>query len=49
MASQQERPLLFATLKKCQADLELFALSTENELAKQKYTKNNLLTPHLNG
>ncbi|PLS18197.1 hypothetical protein CVD28_07865 [Bacillus sp. M6-12] len=38
--SPQERPLLFATLKKCQADLELFALATENKSAKQLYTKN---------
>ncbi|MCM3038200.1 DUF421 domain-containing protein [Paenibacillus motobuensis] len=34
----QEKPLLLATLKKCQADLELFALSTENETNKQVYT-----------
>ncbi|WP_017754572.1 DUF421 domain-containing protein [Calidifontibacillus oryziterrae] len=35
-----ERPLLFSTIKKCQADLELFALATENEQAKQMYGKN---------
>ncbi|AZS16029.1 DUF421 domain-containing protein [Paenibacillus lutimineralis] len=34
----QEKPLLLATLKKCQADLEIFALSTENETNKQIYT-----------
>lgn len=34
----QEKPLLLATLKKCQADLEMFALSTENETNKQIYT-----------
>lgn len=35
-----EKPLLLATLKKCQADLELFALATNNETAKRMYTKN---------
>ena len=39
--SPQEKPLLYATLKKCQADLELFALATENEEAKKMYTKNS--------
>lgn len=34
----QEKPMLLATLKKCEADLELFALSTENETSKQIYT-----------
>jgi len=34
----QEKPLLLATLKKCQADLEMFALSTENVTNKQVYT-----------
>src|SRR5699024_6968381 len=29
-----EKPLLLATLKKCQADLEVFALATENENSK---------------
>ncbi|MGY0692166.1 DUF421 domain-containing protein [Virgibacillus sp. FSP13] len=50
-----EKPLLLATLKKCQADLELFALATENEEAKQLYQENSrklqhaiaLITPHL--
>lgn len=32
-----QKPLLLATIKKCQADLELFALATENESAKQMY------------
>ncbi|HER2157415.1 TPA: DUF421 domain-containing protein [Streptococcus pyogenes] len=39
--SPQERPLLLSTLKKCQADLELFALGTENKEAKQIYEKNS--------
>lgn len=50
-----EKPLLLATLKKCQADLELFALATENQTAKQIYQTNsqkmqqaiNLISPHL--
>lgn len=41
VASPQEKPLLYATMKKCQADLELFALGTENEQAKQMYLKNS--------
>ncbi|MCU7713134.1 DUF421 domain-containing protein, partial [Priestia sp. JV24] len=32
--SPQEKPLLLSTMKKCQADLELFALGTEAEKAK---------------
>lgn len=36
----QEKPLLLATLKKCQADLELFALATESDDAKSMYTQN---------
>lgn len=39
--SPQERPLLFAIMKKCQADLELFALGTENKDAKDMYEKNS--------
>ncbi len=39
--SPQEKPLLYATLKKCQADLELFALGTENPQAKKMYTENS--------
>src|SRR5690625_216794 len=36
-----EKPLLLATLKKCQADLELFALETENEQSKAMYETNS--------
>src|SRR5690625_4441878 len=36
-----EKPLLLATMKKCQADLELFALATENEHSKQLYETNS--------
>lgn len=39
--SPQEKPLLFATMKKCQADLELFALGTDNPQAKKMYTDNS--------
>lgn len=39
--SPQERPLILATMKKCQADLELFALATEDKDAKQLYVKNS--------
>lgn len=54
--SPTEKPLLLATLKKCQADLELFALETENEQSKLMYQKNgeklqhaiDRLTPYLN-
>lgn len=54
--SPQEKPLLLASLKKCQADLELFSIQTESEKAKQLYNKNsqklnrllNKLTPLLN-
>lgn len=50
-----EKPLLLATMKKCQADLELFALATENEQSKQMYQKNSrklqqaidMVTPYL--
>ena len=31
-------PLTYATLKKCQADLELYALATKSETMKQNYT-----------
>ncbi len=44
--SSQEKPLLYATLKKCQADLELFALGTDNPEAKQMYTKNSKKVQH---
>ncbi|WP_100011133.1 DUF421 domain-containing protein [Lentibacillus sediminis] len=51
-----EIPILVATMKKCQADLELFALATENEQAKQMYETNSLklqqaidgVSPYLN-
>lgn len=36
-----EKPLLLATMKKCQADLELFALATENQQSKNLYEKNS--------
>ncbi|MEC1587888.1 DUF421 domain-containing protein [Bacillus sonorensis] len=36
----QEKPLLLATIKKCQADLELFALATDSKSAKAMYAKN---------
>lgn len=39
--SLQEKPLLYATMKKCQADLELFAHSTDDQEAKQMYLKNS--------
>ncbi|RDZ05845.1 hypothetical protein C3744_29255 [Priestia megaterium] len=39
--SPQEKPLLLSTMKKCQADLELFALGTEAEKAKQMYNQNS--------
>ncbi|HLR68054.1 DUF421 domain-containing protein [Virgibacillus alimentarius] len=50
-----EKPLLLATIKKCQADLELFALETENKETEQMYQKNSqkaqqaidLITPYL--
>lgn len=53
--SPSEKPLLLATMKKCQADLELFALATENKQSKQTYQKNsqklqqaiNMITPYL--
>ncbi|MFC2947407.1 DUF421 domain-containing protein [Virgibacillus sediminis] len=36
-----EVPLLLATLKKCQADLEMFALATQNENSKAMYERNS--------
>lgn len=39
--SPQQRPLLMALLKKCQADLELFSLGTESSEAKEMYNKNS--------
>lgn len=51
-----EKPLLLATLKKCQADLELFALATENKTSKEMYERNSnklqntidIISPYLN-
>lgn len=53
--SPTEKPLLLATLKKCQADLELFALATENKTSKEMYERNSkklqntidILSPYL--
>ncbi|TYR79455.1 DUF421 domain-containing protein [Priestia megaterium] len=39
--SPQEKPLILATIKKCQADLELFALGTEAQEAKRMYSENS--------
>ena len=39
--SPQEKPLMLATLKKCQADLELFALGTDSKEAKEMFSKNS--------
>lgn len=55
--SPQERPQVMAMLKKCQADLELFALETDSDGAKKMYKKNSQklteaiekLSPYLNG
>ncbi|WP_066256414.1 DUF421 domain-containing protein [Neobacillus drentensis] len=52
-----QRPLLLATLKKVQADLEIFSLETECEKSKAMYKKNSIklqetidkLSPYLNG
>lgn len=40
VASPTEKPLLLATLKKCQADLDLFSLATDNQEAKEMYNQN---------
>ncbi|KEK25348.1 DUF421 domain-containing protein [Bacillus gaemokensis] len=40
MPSPQDKPLLLASLKKCQADLELFSLATQSKSASQMYSKN---------
>lgn len=37
----EERKLLYANLKKCQADLELFSLSTKSKKAKQMYEESS--------
>jgi uncharacterized membrane protein YcaP (DUF421 family) len=39
--SPTQKQQLLATMKKCQADLELFALATDNELTKQMYQRNS--------
>ena len=39
--SPQEKPLILSTMKKCQADLESFALGTESKEAKQMYGLNS--------
>ncbi|WP_217585762.1 DUF421 domain-containing protein [Lentibacillus saliphilus] len=41
VAQPTEKPLLLATLKKCQADLELFALETDRPASKTLYEKNS--------
>ncbi|MGC4377463.1 DUF421 domain-containing protein [Fictibacillus sp. Mic-4] len=38
--SPQEKPMLLANIKKCQADLESFALQTESKEAQAMYIKN---------
>ncbi|MCM3692537.1 DUF421 domain-containing protein [Neobacillus niacini] len=53
--SPTQRPLLLASLKKAQADLEIFSLETEDEASKAMYMKNakllqetiDKLTPYL--
>lgn len=55
--SPSEKPLLLATMKKAQADLELFSLETDNEQSKALYEKNQAklkeiiekLSPYLQG
>jgi uncharacterized membrane protein YcaP (DUF421 family) len=52
-----QRPLLLATLKKVQADLEIFSLETDCDKSKAMYKRNSLkvqetidkLSPYLNG
>lgn len=45
--SPQQRPLLLAMIKKCQADMESFALATNSETSKQMYEKNAQLLQKL--
>ncbi|WP_141433554.1 DUF421 domain-containing protein [Bacillus sp. 03113] len=55
--SPQQRPLLMTMIKKCQADLEMFALETDSDKAKKMYNRNSKkllnviekLKPYLNG
>ncbi|MNC63467.1 hypothetical protein D3C75_1135890 [compost metagenome] len=37
----QDKPQLYALLKKCEADLEMFSLSTNNQDAKQAYEESS--------
>ncbi|MFA1818755.1 DUF421 domain-containing protein [Virgibacillus oceani] len=41
-----EKPLLLATMNKCQADLELFALATDNIESKELYERNSRKLQH---
>ncbi|PFW90665.1 hypothetical protein COL32_10555 [Bacillus pseudomycoides] len=47
MPSPQDKPLLLASLKKCQADLELFSLETKSKSASQMYSKNAKQVEHI--
>ncbi|WP_410984190.1 DUF421 domain-containing protein [Bacillus cereus] len=47
MPSPQDKPLLLASLKKCQADLELFSLETKSKSASQMYSKNAKQVQHI--
>ncbi|MBY0596775.1 DUF421 domain-containing protein [Bacillus bingmayongensis] len=47
MPSPQGKPLLLASLKKCQADLELFSLETQSKSASQMYSKNAKQLEHI--
>lgn len=40
MPEPAQSALLLASMKKCQADLELFALATDNPQAKELYDRN---------
>jgi len=40
LATPQERPLLLATIKRVQSDLEMFSLQTDNKNAKEMYSRN---------
>nr|WP_306798600.1 DUF421 domain-containing protein [Oceanobacillus saliphilus] len=46
VAEPVEKPLILATMKKCQADLELFSLSTENSESKEMYERNSKKLQH---
>ena len=39
--SEQERPLLLAAIKRCQAEMELFALAADSDSAKRMYARNS--------